>query len=176
MIDKGVRRQIGSQQLFCVEFEVHPNSDPNRPVNEWWGSLWLWVEGRCLGESQEIQKRSRLGLYVVNGARENGIGTSALFASYDQWQSTLDLVVWAVYMAMTIPSVTDWSGVVRACTHLKSSRQETHSSSTGKRFSSRKTRASDLYTVESVNLFWKPGGTWEQFNTVCVSCRGATRS
>jgi hypothetical protein len=87
-------KRIGSRESFAVEFELRPGQE--RPLNEWWGSLWLWVNGNCVGDTKETEMVS-IGLgSLVNAANRAGSRVSSLLSSLPA-KEALDLVMWAVY-------------------------------------------------------------------------------
>src|SRR6202162_3092297 len=53
MIKPGFGNRIGNRWMFALEFEVH--GDLPKCWNEWWGSLWLWVEGHVVGAPFESE-------------------------------------------------------------------------------------------------------------------------
>src|SRR5947209_18777421 len=93
---KFLSHRTGWRRVFAIEFEVEP--DRTRPANEWWGSLWLWVEGRCVGETHEIEMVS-VGLgALIHAAKATRARARAspLFASLPAEQA-LDQVMRAIY-------------------------------------------------------------------------------
>ncbi len=92
-MDKLAKR-AGSRQVFAIEFEINPGQ--NGPVNEWWGNLWLWVNGKCIGNPDETEMVS-VGLgSLVNSAQKTGARVSPLLSSLPP-DKALDCVMWAVY-------------------------------------------------------------------------------
>jgi len=86
--------RIGCRQRFAIEFEVEP--DRTRPANEWRGSIWLWVDGRCVGETYETEMVS-IGLdALVRAAKGTRSKASSVFASLPAAQA-LDEVMQAIY-------------------------------------------------------------------------------
>ena len=89
-----ISQRVGSRQLFAIEFEMKP--DHALPPNEWLGSIWLWVDGRCVGESHEIEMVS-IGLGALShAAKAKRSRISSLFASLPPEQA-LDAVMLAIY-------------------------------------------------------------------------------
>jgi hypothetical protein len=89
-----LNRRVGDRRIFAVEFELEPNQQG--PPNEWYGSLWLWVEGRCIGESHEVEMVS-IGLeHLAGSAQATGSRTDPVFSSLSAGEA-LDFVMWAVY-------------------------------------------------------------------------------
>ena len=87
-------QRVGSRHLFAVEFEVKP--DRALSPNEWLGSIWLWVEGRCVGEAHEIEMVS-IGLdALVHAAKATRSTISSLFDSLPAEQA-LDRAMLVIY-------------------------------------------------------------------------------
>ncbi|HET9363728.1 MAG TPA: hypothetical protein VFP71_01955, partial [Candidatus Angelobacter sp.] len=90
--------RVGNRWIFAIEFEVI--GDPPRVWNEWWGSLWLWIDGRVVGTPFEIEMVASgfdsllESLYQLEQQAENR--TSAFLSSLPGNQA-LDLVMWAQY-------------------------------------------------------------------------------
>src|SRR5437764_7403960 len=92
--DNYIEKRIGSRRIFAVEFEIE--ADRSRPANEWLGCLWLWAQGRCVGESSAIEMVS-IGMDALLVAATNtGMRTNPLLSSLPS-QQALELVMWAVY-------------------------------------------------------------------------------
>src|SRR5882672_6610257 len=49
----GFSSRVGDRWTFAIEFEG--SGDPPRVWNEWWGCLWLWIDGRLVGRPTEIE-------------------------------------------------------------------------------------------------------------------------
>lgn len=87
-------RRVGCRRRFAIEFEVEP--DRTQPANEWRGSLWLWVDGRCVGEAHEIEMVS-IGLdALIHAAKRTRSEASSLFASLPA-ERALNEVMQAIY-------------------------------------------------------------------------------
>ena len=88
--------RVGNRWSFALEFEAF--SDLPKKWNEWWGSLWLWVDGHVVGRPFEIEMVMSgfdpliESLYQTERNVENQ--TSALLSSLPASQA-LDWVMWA---------------------------------------------------------------------------------
>jgi hypothetical protein len=89
-----VNKRVGDRRIFAVEFEVQP--DRVRPINEWWGSLWLWAEAKCIGNTEKTEMIS-IGMdQLVSVARQTGSRMNSFLSSLTPTQA-LDSIKWAVY-------------------------------------------------------------------------------
>ncbi len=88
--------RVGNRWSFAVDFEAF-NELP-RMWNEWWGSVWLWADGRVVGRPFEIEMVMSgfdpllESLHHTEQNTENP--TSAILASLPADQA-LDWVMWA---------------------------------------------------------------------------------
>ena len=100
-------QRIGNRLRFAVEFEAYKLRDGSFPRmwNEWWGYLWLWMDGRLVGNPLEYEFIwSGLGP-LVKDASETGKRGSSLLSTYqpkeDQSFQALKLHFWfSVYIAL----------------------------------------------------------------------------
>ena len=89
-----LHRTIGSPGLFGIEFEV--KCDLSVPANTWWGTFWLWADGKCVGDRNEMEMVS-LGLGILlNAVRKADSRKSNLLSSLPAAEA-LNLVMSAVY-------------------------------------------------------------------------------
>jgi hypothetical protein len=86
--------RVGDRWSFAVEFEGIGN--PPKAWNEWWGSLWLWVNGQVVGRPFEIEMVMTGFDSLVESAQESETRTNSLLSSLPADQA-LDLVMWARY-------------------------------------------------------------------------------
>ncbi len=89
-----LNRRTGDRRIFAVEFEIE--LDQVRSPNEWYGCLWLWVDGRCVGESQEVEMVSIALEHLVAAAQETGSRSNRKLSSLPA-DEALNLVIWAAY-------------------------------------------------------------------------------
>jgi hypothetical protein len=89
-----VERIVGSRDIFSIEFSVQP--DLTRPANEWWGTLRLWAEGRCVGNPDEIEMVSIGFGDLVNAAHQTGSRVN-LFLSSQTAGDALEYVLQTIY-------------------------------------------------------------------------------
>jgi len=91
-------KRIGERWKFAVEFEAYvlPDGTLPRLWNEWWGTLWLWVNGSLVGDTTEIETvMNDLGsLHTI--ALATGTRRSNLLSAQSP-QKALEIVMWAVY-------------------------------------------------------------------------------
>lgn len=87
-------KRVGDRRVFAVEFEVDPHQQ--HAPSDWWGSLWLWVNGKCVGRSDHIEM-VLVGIgTLVNAAIKTGSRISPLLSSKPA-AGALDLVMWTIY-------------------------------------------------------------------------------
>jgi hypothetical protein len=87
-------QRSGNRLRFAVEFEAYklPDGSFPRMWNEWWGYLWLWVDGRIVGNPFEYEFIwSGLGP-LVKDASETGKRGSSLLSTY-QPKEALEIVM-----------------------------------------------------------------------------------
>ena len=90
--------RVGNRWSFAIEFEGV--GEPPRVWNEWWGSLWLWIDGQVVGRPIEIEM-------VVSGfdplmessyqSEQQTENRTSVFLSSLPANQALDLVMWAQY-------------------------------------------------------------------------------
>jgi hypothetical protein len=89
-----VERKVGKRESLSIEFSVRP--DLNTPINEWWGSLCLWVDGNCVGNPNEIEMVS-IGLdALVTAGQQTGSRVNPSLSSRTVTEA-LDCVMQAIY-------------------------------------------------------------------------------
>lgn len=86
--------RVGDRWSLAVEFEGI--GDPPKLWNEWWGSLWLWVNGLVVGRPAEIEMVMTGLDSLVESAQATETRTNVLLLSLPANES-LDLVMWAQY-------------------------------------------------------------------------------
>lgn len=97
-----LRRNVGSCDRFSVEFSVRP--DLNAPTNEWWGTVCLWVDGRCVGNPNEIEMVS-IGMGALAHAAQQTGSRVNLFLSSHTATEALECVVQAIYGEKEVESL-----------------------------------------------------------------------
>ena len=89
--------RTGDRWRFAIEFEAYLLPDGRRPRlwNEWWGALWLWVNGQLVGDTAQIET-------VMNDL--GSLHTDAMFTgrqsdllSSRSAKEALDIARWSVY-------------------------------------------------------------------------------
>jgi hypothetical protein len=87
-----ITRRIGDRRQFAVEFEVDLKQSTERDV---WGCLWLWVDGRCVGDSREVE----IVNFGLGGLLNAGpaLSEQPSFLLSMPASEGLDLVMWAIY-------------------------------------------------------------------------------
>lgn len=93
-VEEGFGKRVGNRWTFAVEFEIH--GDRPAAWNEWWGSLWLWVEGRLVGRPDETEMVLTGLDSLQESASEERIPASSILSTYDS-KEALDAVMWARY-------------------------------------------------------------------------------
>jgi hypothetical protein len=93
-IQPGFGKRIGNRWLFALEFEIH--GAPPANWKEWWGSLWLWVEGHLVGRPYESEMVQTALDSLQEAASEDRTRVSAVLSTYSA-KEALDDVVWARY-------------------------------------------------------------------------------
>jgi hypothetical protein len=93
-IQPGFGKRIGNRWTFALEFEIL--GDPPATWNEWWGSLWLWVEGRLVGRPHETEMVLTGLDSLVEVARENRTPASSILSACSS-KEALEAVMWARY-------------------------------------------------------------------------------
>ena len=86
--------RVGDRWSLAIEFEG--SGDPPRVWNEWWGSLWLWVDGEVVGRPFEIEMVMCGIESLVWSARRVKTESNRLLAAFPA-NAALDLVMWAQY-------------------------------------------------------------------------------
>jgi Immunity protein 42 len=95
MLPHGYARRVGNRRLFAVEFEFDAGASP-KVWNEWFGSLWLWIDGHLVGNPLESEMIS-IGLESLKeAATETGTRRRELLSTNDP-NEALDLIMWARY-------------------------------------------------------------------------------
>jgi hypothetical protein len=87
--------RIGDRWTFAIEFEGI--GDPPKAWNEWWGSLWLWVDGHVVGRPSEIEMVMTGFDSLVGSAQQTRTGLSTPLQLSVAAEEALDLVMWARY-------------------------------------------------------------------------------
>jgi hypothetical protein len=87
--------RIGDRWTFAIEFEGI--GDPPKTWNEWWGSLWLWVDGHVVGSPSEIEMLMTGFDSLVESAHQAHTGLSSPLQPSIPAREALDLVMWARY-------------------------------------------------------------------------------
>jgi hypothetical protein len=95
-------RQFGDRRAFAVEFETH--GEAPRLWNEWWGSLWLWVDGLLVGNRDETEMIMTAVDSLWESAHEDRGEASRRIANLGA-QEVLDVVMWARYGQTNQPPV-----------------------------------------------------------------------
>jgi hypothetical protein len=95
MSEQVFSRRIGNRLTFAVEFEVHDSPAP-RLWNEWWGYLWLWVEGNVVGNPFELEM-IMIALEPLSGIAYPMESETAKVLSTHTSEEVLEMVRWAVY-------------------------------------------------------------------------------
>lgn len=70
--------RIGDRWTFAIEFEGI--GSPPKAWNEWWGSLWLWVDGNVAGRPSEFEMVMTAFDSLVESAQQTRAGPSAPLA------------------------------------------------------------------------------------------------
>jgi len=88
-------KRVGNRLSFAVEFEACATPRP-RLWNEWYGYLWLWVEGLAVGNPTQyemvmVDLGSLQASAVETGSRKSD------FLSSSSSNEALEMVMWAVY-------------------------------------------------------------------------------
>jgi hypothetical protein len=91
----GFSSRIGDRWAFAIEFEGI--GDPPKLWNEWWGSLWLWVDGQVIGCPSEIEMVMTGFDSLVESAQQAPTGLSGPLQPSVNALEALDLVMWARY-------------------------------------------------------------------------------
>ena len=87
--------RIGDRWTFAVEFEGI--GDPPKAWNEWWGTLWLWVDGQVVGRPSEIEMVMTGFDSLMESAQQNTAeAASSLLLSLGS-EKAVDLVMKASY-------------------------------------------------------------------------------
>ena len=87
--------RIGDRWTFAIELEGI--GDPPKSVNEWWGSLWLWVDGQVVGWPSEIEMLMTGFDSLAESAQQTPAGISSPLQPSVSAAEALDLVMWATY-------------------------------------------------------------------------------
>jgi hypothetical protein len=87
--------RIGDRWTFAIEFEG--SGDRPKSWNEWWGSLWLWVDGRVVGCPCEIEMLMTGFDSLLESAQQTPTGLSSPLQPSVPSVEALDLVMWARY-------------------------------------------------------------------------------
>ena len=87
--------RIGDRWTFAIEFEGI--GDPPKSWNEWWGNLWLWVDGQVVGCPSEIEMVMTGFDSLVESAQHIPTGPSGPLQPSVPAVEALDLVMWARY-------------------------------------------------------------------------------
>jgi hypothetical protein len=93
-IQPGFGRRIGDRWTFALKFEIH--GDPPATWNEWWGSLWIWVEGHLVGKPHETEMVLTGLDSLQESAREDRVPASSILSGRSS-KDALDAVMWARY-------------------------------------------------------------------------------
>lgn len=88
-------KRIGNRSILAVEFEAH-GSPPPKIWNEWWGYLWLWVEGHVVGRPFEYEMIWTGLESLKESAGETGQRANDLLPARNS-EGALDMVMWASY-------------------------------------------------------------------------------
>jgi len=87
--------RIGDRWTFAIEFEGVGN--PPKAWNEWWGSLWLWIDGHVVGCPSEIEMVMTGLDSLVESAQQTRADLSSPLQLSVPAGEALDLVMWARY-------------------------------------------------------------------------------
>jgi hypothetical protein len=87
--------RTGDRWTFAVEFEAI--GDPPKSWNEWWGCLWLWVDGQVVGRPSEIEMVMTGFDSLMESAQETRGELSSSLQPSGPARYALDLVMWARY-------------------------------------------------------------------------------
>jgi len=88
-----IAHRVGDRRVFAVEFEFDSR---HRLSADFWGCLWLWAGGKCVGQSQEIEM-VEFGLSALQEAADDpGRGPNSILSSLPA-EDALNLVMWARY-------------------------------------------------------------------------------
>ncbi len=87
--------RIGDRWTFAIEFEGI--GDPPILWNEWWGSLWLWVDGQVVGRPSEFEMVMTGFDSLVESALQTRTGLSGPLQPSVDAGKALELVMWATY-------------------------------------------------------------------------------
>jgi hypothetical protein len=105
--------RVGNRWNFAVEFEGA--GDPPRVWNEWWGSLWLWVNGQAVGRPFEIEMvMTGFDPLVesLNQLEQQTENRTNAFLSLLPANEALDSVMWAQYGEDDAPKGFDGNGAL----------------------------------------------------------------
>jgi hypothetical protein len=94
MSEQGFGKRIGNRNKFALEFELHEN--PREIWNEWWGNLWLWVDGRIVGRPSEYEMVFTGLDSLTETAAETGTRVSPIVSARSA-KEALEMVMWARY-------------------------------------------------------------------------------
>jgi hypothetical protein len=86
--------RIGDRWTFAIEFEGVGTLP--RTWNEWWGSLWLWVDGCVVGRPSEIEMVMTGFDSLAESAEITADAPTPAMSSAPAGQ-LVDLVMWASY-------------------------------------------------------------------------------
>ncbi len=91
----GFSSRIGDRWTFAIEFEGV--GEQPKLWNEWWGSLWLWVDGQVVGDPSEIEMVMTGFDSLLESAQNIPTGQSGSLQPSVPAVEALDLVMWARY-------------------------------------------------------------------------------
>jgi hypothetical protein len=86
--------RFGDRWTLAIEFEGI--GERPRKWNEWWGSLWLWVNGRVVGSPSEIEVVMTGFDSLMESASQN-INKLELWQSSAPAEQALEFAMWANY-------------------------------------------------------------------------------
>jgi len=87
--------RVGDRWTFAIEFEGI--GDPPKIWNEWWGTLWLWVNGAIVGRPSEFEMVMTGFDSLLESAQRIPTGLSGPLQPSVGAAEALDLVMWSRY-------------------------------------------------------------------------------
>jgi hypothetical protein len=98
-------KRVGNRLTFAAEFEAYKLPvDVTRLWNEWWGCLWLWADGRLVGNPTEFEL-VMTGLDSLEGAAAEERTAASRILSACTPREALRAVMWAKYGEDCDPAV-----------------------------------------------------------------------
>lgn len=86
--------RVGDRWSLAIEFEGI--GEPPKTWNQWWGSLWLWVNGRVVGRPSELEIVMTGLDSLAESATGSGSRRNRLLSSLPA-NKAIDLVMWSRY-------------------------------------------------------------------------------